>query len=135
MNRYGIAEQQKRLDLEKAELDRKEREESKKRYLANRESRERAKQKQLQLEPFITAYVKRELKEGDYIQCKGYRGVKKVVELTDNSVIAICGWVNRKSHKFEPNGSGSQSSLSNVTEILKEGKWQKVKDLIKDYKF
>jgi len=118
-----IAEIEEELRLAKAQQDVK----IIKNYRKAQESRERAKKKFEGLIPKITNWVDKNLKPGDIIQCKGYRGVKKVVDVRDY-VYAICGWMRKG--EFIPNGSGSSTTIHYVTHILKDGKFIKIIDLI-----
>jgi hypothetical protein len=87
----------------------------------------RAKEKFNRIKPLITEYVKNNIKAGDIIRTKGYRGVKKVTEI-DGDVYAMCG--NMYKGQFNPNGSGSSTTIYYVTEVLRDGKFVKIKDLI-----
>lgn len=103
--------------------------ESKNKYLKGVEARKRAREKFDKIRPAIEEYVKTNLKTGDIIKCKGYRGEKEVVRIENNNVIALCGNYFIKKG-FRTNGAGSETHVSNVTEMLIDGKFRKIKDLI-----
>lgn len=106
------------------------RQEARAKYIKNKEIRNRAKEKFRLLAPKITEWVKENIKPGDLIKTKGYRGVKEVVKI-DGDVHALCGRYNVQKRLFIPNGSGSATTIYYVTEVFRNGKWIKIKDQIK----
>ena len=129
MKDLSIEQLEKELNERKAELEKKKKEQYEKRAKSSALSREKAKKKFEELAPKIKQYLFSNLKEGNIIECKGYRGVKQVTKVTKDDVLAMCGWM-RKGQMYY-NGSGSSTSIENVTHILKEGKFVKVLDLMK----
>lgn len=101
-------------------------------YRKNKAAADKAAENFNRIKPFIVDWLYLNLKPGDIITCKGYKGFKKVTELRGNtSVYAMCG--HFRSGNFIPNGSGSETTLYYVTEIYKDGKFQKIKDLVKKH--
>lgn len=98
-------------------------------YLKRLEARERAKEKLDTMKPTITKWVLENIKVGDILTCKGYNGHKRVIEITSNNVYASCG--SFRKGEFIHNGCASNTSIYNITGIFLDGKFQKIKDLIK----
>jgi len=97
-------------------------------YEKGKEARKRAEEKFQTLVPSIRIWLLKNLKQGDIITCKGYKGYKKVVQVNENSVFSMCGYMRKG--KFDSNGYGSENTLEYVTAILRDGSWKKVKDLL-----
>jgi hypothetical protein len=130
----NIKEQIIELQRQQLELDKKAREVADKKYEKNLEARKRAKIKEYLETPRKIKLLNGILKVGDVIRCKGYKGEKQITLIKDNKVFAMCGRIDRRTNQFIPNGSGSETSIENVTEICGDNytpKWIKVKDLLK----
>ena len=84
------------------------------------------------MKPTITKWVLENIKVGDILTCKGYNGHKRVIEITSNNVYASCG--SFRKGEFIHNGCASNTSIYNITGIFLDGKFQKIKDLIKKQK-
>lgn len=126
----NIKEKIKELEIKKQELLKKQIEEANIKYYKNKASRLKRIAKDNSIRDEKILFLKKTLKPGDIIRCKGYHQEKKVVLLDNNYVHALCGrLVRRNEIIFQPNGSGSATAIENVTEVFKD-KWLKIKDLL-----
>ena len=93
-------------------------------------ARKRAIERFKKLEPKIIKWILGNVSSGDFVRCKNYRGIKKIIEFNGESTVhAMCGSFDRDGN-FVPNGYGSESYLTNVTHVLRDKKWIAIKDKI-----
>jgi len=125
MNLDELAEIESLIADRKNDLSR----ESESNFRRNQKYREKSKREFESLAPKLEKWLLENLKAGSIIRCKAYKREKKVLEVSPDSVLALCG--SYRKGKFESDIYSSSTWLRYVTEILVNGKFVKVKELMK----